>query len=166
MKLEEQLRRVMRKEHYSLRTEETYVAWYRRFVLWHGKRHPNELGAPEVSAFLTHLAVNRGVSAATQNQALNAIVFLYRKVLGLALEGIDGERAKVRKRVPVVMSVEETGCLLRGVGMDPAGLVVRLPRRQKSACFAKATKAGDAAIKACGGTPQPRRAATVRRHAA
>lgn len=126
MKLEEQLRGVMRKEHYSLRTEETYVAWYRRFVLWHGKRHPMEMGAPEVSAFLTHLAVNRGVSASTQNQALNAIVFLYRKVLGQTLDGVDGERAKERKRVPVVLNVEETGCLLRGVGMDPAGLVVRL----------------------------------------
>ena len=70
MKLEEQLRRAIRVKHYSLKTEETYVGWYRQYVRWHGKRHPQEMGTPEVEAFLTHLAVNRGVAAATQNQAL------------------------------------------------------------------------------------------------
>ena len=67
--------------HYSLRTEKSYVKWIRRFILFHGKRHPRELGASEIGAFLSDLAVARGVSASTQSQALNALVFLYRWVL-------------------------------------------------------------------------------------
>jgi len=75
----------IRIRHYSLRTEETYVKWARRFILFHGKRHPLEMGAQEVSAFLGHLAAERGVAAATQNQAKAAILFLYRQVLGVEL---------------------------------------------------------------------------------
>lgn len=116
----------MRKEHYSRKTEEGYVGWYRRYVLWHGKRHPAEMDAPEISAFLTHLAVNKRVAPSTQNQALNAIVFLYRRVLGIEITGIDAQRAKFRKKLPVVLSVEETRELLRGTGPDAVGMVVRL----------------------------------------
>lgn len=107
MKLEDQIREVMRFKHYSLRTEETYVGWYRQFVKYHSLRHPEEMGAAEVEGFLTHLAVNRKVVAATQNQALNALVFLFKEVLKKEFEGVDAMRAQVSKRLPVVLSVEE-----------------------------------------------------------
>ena len=71
----------IRQKHYSIRTEQAYVDWIRRFILFHGKRHPLEMGEPEVEAFLTHLAVNRNVAASTQNQAFSALLFLYREVL-------------------------------------------------------------------------------------
>jgi integron integrase len=124
--LEAELRAVLRKLHYSFRTEETYVGWYRQFVLWNGKRHPNGLGADEVTAFLTHLAVNRKVSAETQNQALNAVVFLYKRVLGIELDGINAERAKRKKRMPVVLTQGEVGKLLENLSTDVTALVVRL----------------------------------------
>lgn len=101
MKLEDQLRGAIRLKHFSLKTEESYVGWYRRFVLWHGKRHPREMGVGEIEAFLTHLAVNRGVASSTQNQALDALIFLYREVLKIEVEGIDARRAKRRRRLPV-----------------------------------------------------------------
>ena len=107
MKLEDKMREVMRFKHYSLRTEECYVGWYRQFVRFHELRHPEEMGAAEVEAFLTHLAVKRRVVAATQNQALNAIVFLFREVLEKPFEGVDAMRAQQSKRLPVVLSVEE-----------------------------------------------------------
>ena len=80
-KLLDSLRQRIRVLHYSIRTEQVYVDWARRFILFHGKRHPREMGAPEVTAFLTHLAVARNVSASTQNQAKAAILFLYKEVL-------------------------------------------------------------------------------------
>jgi integron integrase len=107
MKIETQLREVMRFKHYSLRTEEAYVGWYLRFVKFHELRHPKEMGAAEVEAFLTHLAVDRLVVAATQNQALNALVFLFKEVLEKPFEGVDAMRAKQPRRLPVVLSVEE-----------------------------------------------------------
>ena len=113
MKLEDQLRGAIRLKHFSLRTEETYVGWYRRYVLWHEKRHPKEMGAREVEAFLTHLAVNRGVAAGSQNQALDALVFLYREVLKVELEGIDAKRAKRSRRLPLVLTTGEVGELLK-----------------------------------------------------
>lgn len=124
--LESELRGELRKRHYSGRTEESYAGWYRRFVLWHGKRHPREMGAAEISAFLTHLAVDGNVSAATQNQALNALVFLYRQVLGVELQGIDAERAKPRKRLPVVLTQGEVAELLKGLSGEATGLLCRL----------------------------------------
>ena len=124
--LERQLIGVLRKDHYSLKTEKSYVGWYRRFVLWNGKRHPKDLGSDEISAFLTHLAVNLSVSAATQNQALNAIVFLYKQVLRKPVEGIEAQRAKPRKRLPTVLTTQEVALLLRGVSTQPTGLAVRL----------------------------------------
>ncbi len=107
MKLEDQIREKMRFKHYSLRTEEAYVGWYRRFVYFHERRHPEEMGAAEVEAFLTDLAVHRNVVAATQNQALNALVFLFKDVLEKPFEGVDAMRAKQSRRLPVVLSVEE-----------------------------------------------------------
>ena len=124
--LEQKLIGVLRKEHYLLKTEKSYVGWYRRFVIWNGKRHPQDLGAQEISAFLTHLAVDRLVSAATQNQALNAIVFLYKQVLQKPVEGIEAERAKHRRRLPTVLDAQEVARLLEGTSMEPAGLAVRL----------------------------------------
>lgn len=129
-KLEERLRGVIRLKQYSRRTEETYVQWYRRFVL-HQKqvcgemRHPKDMGTTEVEAFLTHLAKNRDLSASAQNQALNALVFLYRQVLKIELKGIEATRAKRHKRLPVVLAVDEVRALLAGVKGD-AGLAVRL----------------------------------------
>ena len=80
-KLLDQVRDVIRRKHYSIRTEQAYVDWVRRFILFHGKSHPRVLGAAEVEAFLTHLAVRRKVSASTQNQAKSAILFLYKEVI-------------------------------------------------------------------------------------
>jgi len=88
-KLPGQLRGRIRLKHYSIRTEDSYVNWARRFILFHGKRHPRELGAAEVEAFLTDLAVNGQVAAATQNQALSALLFLYREVLQIELPWLD-----------------------------------------------------------------------------
>lgn len=125
VKLEDRLRAILRKKHYSRKTEETYAGWYRRFVLWNGKRHPQEMGSTEVQAFLTHLAVNRGVSASTQNQALNALIFLYMEVLGTDLDGINAERARTRRRLPVVLSADETRLLLQNTRGD-SGIICRL----------------------------------------
>ncbi|WAL59111.1 phage integrase N-terminal SAM-like domain-containing protein [Thermocoleostomius sinensis] len=106
-KLLDQVRDAIRVKHYSYSTEKTYVYWIRRFILFHHKRHPNEMGAPEVTQFLTHLAVTEQVAAATQNQALNAIIFLYRIVLQQELVGINAVRAKTSRYLPTVLTPEE-----------------------------------------------------------
>jgi len=112
-RLLDRLRDAIRRRHYSYRTEQAYVHWARRFILFHGKRHPRDLGPVEVTAFLTHLARERGVSASTQNQALSAILFLYGGVLDVKLPWMDGiERAKRPVRVPVVLTREEVRALL------------------------------------------------------
>jgi integron integrase len=112
-KLLEQLRGRLRLRHYSLRTEQQYIQWVRRFILFHDKRHPRELGAVEVEAFLTHLAVAGRVAAATQNQALSALLFLYREVLGIQLPWLDEVvRAKRPARLPVVLTREEVLAVL------------------------------------------------------
>ena len=112
-RLLEAVRDTIRLKHYSLRTEETYVHWIRRFIHFHGKRHPPELGATEVTAFLNHLVKNRDVAATTQNQALSALLFLYREVLAEPLAWLDGvERAKRPARVPTVLSTAEIAALL------------------------------------------------------
>ncbi len=98
----------LRLGHYSRRTEKAYVHWIRRFVRFHGRRHPRDLGKLEIEAFLTHLAVNRNVSASTQNQAFNALLFLYRQVLEIDLPRIDWvKRARTPRRLPVVLSPAE-----------------------------------------------------------
>jgi len=110
----EQVRNVMRVHHYSLRTEEAYIDWIKRFIVFHGKRHPAEMGEEQISAFLTHLAVDKNVAGSTQNQALAAILFLYKKVLKRDLEWMaDIVRAKRPVRVPEVLTPEEVKALLR-----------------------------------------------------
>ena len=113
MKLMDQMRDVIRKKHYSLRTEQTYCEWVRRFILFYGKRHPSEMGDKEISDFLSYLAVNRNVAASTQNQALNAIVFLYKQVLKMELGDFSRfERAKRPARLPSVLSRNEVAKLI------------------------------------------------------
>ena len=112
-RLLDRVRHALRLLHRSPRTEEAYVYWIRRFILFHGKRHPRELGAGEVREFLTHLAVEAHVSASTQNQALNALVFLYRDVLAQDLGDFsDAVRARAPRRIPVVLTRGEVRALL------------------------------------------------------
>lgn len=104
-KLLDQVRERIRVKHYSIRTETQYVQWIRRFILFHGKKHPRDMGAPELEAFLTNLAVAGNVAAATQNQALSALLFMYKEVLGIDLPWLDNvTRAKRPQRLPVVMT--------------------------------------------------------------
>jgi integrase len=116
----------IRMRHYSLRTERTYSHWVRRFVVFHGMRHPRDMGAPEVTAFLTALATERHVAASTQNQALSAILFLYKQVLGVELPWLDDvQRAKKPRRLPTVLTQAEVRALLAHVeGVH--GLMARL----------------------------------------
>jgi integrase len=112
-RLLDQLRDRLRSLHYSIRTEQVYVDWVRRFILYHGKRHPLEMGATQVESFLTHLAVERNVSAGTQNQARSALLFLYREVLGVELPWlITVVSAKTSRRLPVVLTEREVRLLL------------------------------------------------------
>jgi integron integrase len=126
------VRVAIRTKHYSLRTEEAYVGWIRRFILFHGKRHPKEMGEKEINIFLSSLALRDGVSASTQNQALSALLFLYRNILEVPFPTLENlVRAKRAKRLPVVMTRAEVksvlarlhgthrliGTLLYGTGM-------------------------------------------------
>jgi len=107
-RLLDEVRDRIRVKHYSLRTERAYVGWVRRFILFHDKRHPRDMGAPEVEAFLTHLAVAADVAAGTQNQALSALLFLYREVLGVELPWLESvTRARRPQRVPTVLTEAE-----------------------------------------------------------
>ena len=99
MKLLEQVRQTLRVKHYSLATERCYCQWIRRFIFFHGVKHPNTMGADEVERFLTHLATVDKVAASTQNQALNALVFLYREVLRMDLGNFDARAARPQRRV-------------------------------------------------------------------
>jgi len=113
-KLLDQMRHAIRAKHYSKRTEEAYAQWAKRFILFHNKRHPEEMGEKEINEFLTHLAVNERVAASTQNQALCAIVFLYKHVLKIEPGNFgDIVWAKKPKRLPVVFSREEVKAVLR-----------------------------------------------------
>ena len=131
-RLIDQVRYRIRLKHYSIRTEQAYVDWIRRYIHFHGKRHPTSMGAPEVEAFLTDLAVTRHVAAATQNQARSALLFLYKEVLTIELPWLEGvEHAKSSAHLPVVLTREEVarvldrlcgthrliGALLYGTGM-------------------------------------------------
>lgn len=112
-KLLDQVRDKIRVKHYSIRTETQYIHWVKRFILYHNKRHPREMGAQEVESFLTHLATAAGVSAATQNQALSALLFLYREILAVDLPWLDNVvRAKKPQRLPMVLSKNEVGKIL------------------------------------------------------
>jgi len=110
----DRVRTELRARHYSRRTEDAYVGWIRRYILFHGKRHPQEMAEPEVNTFLTHLAVSERVSASTQNQALAALLFLYRTVLGLKMGDLSGVvRARRPQRLPVVLTRDEVRAVLR-----------------------------------------------------
>lgn len=131
-KLLDRVRQTLRRKHYSYRTEQAYIHWIKRFILFHHKRHPQEMSTPEVEAFLTHLAVKENVAASTQNQALQAILFLYREVLRQPVEEpIHALRAKKPRRLPTVLTRQEVqqlfahlsgthlllACLLYGSGL-------------------------------------------------
>lgn len=112
-KLLDQVRNKLRVKHYSIRTEQSYVGWIKRFIFFHGKRHPKDLKAQDVEAFLTHLAVVGKVSASTQNLAKSALLFLYREVLEIQLPWLDNiTQAKAPKRLPVVLTVSEVQSVL------------------------------------------------------
>ena len=112
-KLPEEVRDLIRTRHYSYRTEEAYLYWIRQYILFHGKRHPAEMGPAEVSQFLTHLAVKREVAASTQNQALAALLFLYRNVLKQDLPCLENvTRAKRPAHIPLVLTRAEVRRLL------------------------------------------------------
>ncbi len=114
-RLLDQVRQVLRVRHYALTTEECYVQWIKRFIRFHGSRHPRELGTAEVEQFLTHLAVHDRVAASTQNQALNALLFLYGQVLDIDLGRLDAVRARRPQRLPVVLAPEEVQRVLAHV---------------------------------------------------
>lgn len=112
-KLLDQVRAVIRSKHYSRRTEESYVDWIRRYIRFHGLRHPRDMSAAEIASFLTHLAVDLEVAASTQNQARSALLFLYREVLGIDLEAPeDVIAAKMPRRLPVVLTRVEVHAVL------------------------------------------------------
>lgn len=113
-RLLDQVRDRLRMKHYSIRTEQCYVDWIKRFIRFHDKRHPREMGAAEVEAYLTHLAVANKVSASTQNQAKSALLFLYREVLEQQLPWLDKvTQAKVPTRLPVVLTIAEVQAVLK-----------------------------------------------------
>jgi integron integrase len=126
-RLLDQMRAAIKAKHYARRTEVAYTEWVRRFVVFHRRRHPKEMGEPEVTAFLSHLATVRKVSASTQNQALAALLFLYREVLKQDLPWLnDVVRAKPTLRIPVVLTREETVALLRELDGTPHLVAVLL----------------------------------------
>ncbi|WP_432720099.1 phage integrase N-terminal SAM-like domain-containing protein [Jeongeupia wiesaeckerbachi] len=109
-RLLDQVRDRIRVKHFSLRTEQVYLGWIRRYILFHGKRHPRDMGKAEIEAFLSHLAVDRNVTASTQNQAKAALLFLYREVLALELPWLaDITQAKASSRLPVVLTGGNAG---------------------------------------------------------
>jgi site-specific recombinase XerD len=108
------VRHAIRARHYSRRTEQAYVDWIRRYIVFHNKKHPSTMGAPEIAKFLSWLATERRVSSSTQNQALSAVLFLYRHVLHIEVQAIEQvPRAKMPHRVPVVLSREEVATIVR-----------------------------------------------------
>ena len=111
----------IRRKHYSYCTEKSYLQWIKRYVIFHHKRHPREMGKVEVEAFLTYLAVERKVSASTQNQAFNAILFLYREVLDQPLENVQAFRAKQSTYLPLLKAMDPHGCPL------PSIVKIRIP---------------------------------------
>jgi integron integrase len=116
-KLLDQVRHTIRMRHYSRRTEATYVHWIRRFIVFHDKKHPSTMGAAQIKAFLSWLATTQRVASSTQNQALSALLFLYRHVLRIEVGAIEQmPRAKIPHRVPIVLSREEVGRILKSIG--------------------------------------------------
>jgi integron integrase len=125
-RLLDQARDRIRVKHYSIRTEDAYLHWMRRYILFHRKRHPKEIGAKEIEAFLSHLAVNGNVAASTQNQAKSALLFLYKEVLGVELPWMtEIVSAKRPKRLPVVLTQSEVATLLAHTS-GTSGLILKL----------------------------------------
>jgi integron integrase len=125
-KLLDQVRDVIRMKHYSYRTEESYVYWVRRYILFHNKQHPTTMGSPEVETFLSHLAVEEKVAASTQNQAFSALLFLYRYVLKQPLpDSIDAVRAKPSRYLPTVLTRQEVRMVMEHTS-GAQGLVLQL----------------------------------------
>jgi integron integrase len=122
----ERVREELRARHLSRRTEKAYVAWIRRYVVFHERRHPRDLGAADVTRFLTWLAVERRVSASTQNQAFAALLFLYRQVLGMPLGGVEAVRAKLPARLPVVLTRAEVRAVIERLQGTPRLMAVLL----------------------------------------
>jgi integron integrase len=126
-KLLDQVRDIIRRKHYSTRTEQAYIGWIKRFIIYHGKRHPREMSEEEVANFLTHLARDLNVAASTQNQALNALLFLYKEVLRHEIGWLEKvERAKKPPKLPVVLSrgeVKQVFAHLHGMPKLMAGLL-------------------------------------------
>jgi integrase len=120
------LREELAVRHYAPRTDKAYVQWVRRYLAFHGRRHPRDMGTVEIHAFLSYLATDLGMSASIQNQALSALLFLYPQVLGSVVGDLIGvPRARQRQRLPTVLTVAEVKAVLDGVdGVE--GLVVRL----------------------------------------
>jgi integrase len=119
-RLLDRVRGAIRARHYSRRTEKAYVGWIRRYIFFHGKRHPAEMGGPEVARFLTSLALQDHVSASTQNQAFSALLFLYREILARDLGGLpEVARAKRPPRLPLVLSRDEVSAILRHLHGTP-----------------------------------------------
>jgi integrase len=113
-KLLDQVRDAIRLKHYSYRTEQTYIQWIRRYILFHNKRHPKDMGVPEIEAFLTYLAKQENVAASTQNQAFSSLLFLYRHVLDIQLEDrINALRARNSHYLPTVLTIEEVQSVIR-----------------------------------------------------
>jgi integron integrase len=125
-RLLDQVREVIRLKHYSIRTEQTYVDWIKRYIVFHGKRHPREMGAPEIEGFLTDLAVRRRVAASTQNQALNALVFLYRQVLHQEAGEFSAVRARRPRRLPTVLTKAEVLRVLTAMKPGTHRLMARM----------------------------------------
>ena len=125
-RLMDRMRSALRVSHYALATERSYCHWVLRFIRFHGRRHPAEMGAAEVEAFLSHLATEGDVAASTQNQAMHALLYLYRQVLGIDLPWLEGiTRARESRRLPAVLTQREAAALLRHVHGTP-GLVIKL----------------------------------------
>jgi len=119
-KLLDQVSEILRLKHYSYRTEQAYREWIKRFILFHNKRHPKEMGVPEIQQFLAHLAIEKNVAASTQNQALSAILFLYRHVLQIPLElPLDTIRAEKSKTLPTVLTPQEVRSILSRMNGTP-----------------------------------------------
>ncbi len=125
-KLLDRVRQTIRLKHYSYRTEQTYVNWIVRYILFHDKRHPQEMGVEEVEAFLTHLAVVDNVAASTQNQALSALLFLYKFVLEQELPSVDALRAKKSHYLPTVLTKEEIQDIIQRLSDEYKLLILRL----------------------------------------
>lgn len=126
MKLLEQLAERIQTKRYSRKTQTAYVQWCRRYILFHNKRHPAEMGKPEIQQYMDHLANQAQVAASTQNQALHAILFLYREILGVDIQGVQTLRAKEAKRLPTVLNREDTARVLDCVDGDPFNLMAHM----------------------------------------